>query len=134
MQVGAMRLGSNTTLTSTVLVFFGSPFPTTASSIPLGIVKDRTGAGCLERCAQESIPVSGPKPFARDGDGELYPEFCNIVGGVSRPAVSMMRIAPPLIKATVMASGYIDRRGAKSPTSLLDTLEAALPMVLLVLS
>jgi len=46
----------------------------------------------------------------------------------------MMRIAPPLIVATEMVSGYIDRRGAKSATSLLDTLEAALPMVPLVLS
>jgi hypothetical protein len=84
MQVGAIRLGSNTTLTSRVFfsALFGSPLSTTASSIPLGILKDRTEAGCLERRAQESIPVSGPKPFTRDGDGELYPEFCNIVGSV----------------------------------------------------
>ena len=44
----------------------------------------------------------------------------------------MLRIAASPMKATVMVSRYIDRRATKGATSLLDTLEAALPVVPLV--
>ena len=44
----------------------------------------------------------------------------------------MLMIAASLIKATVMASRYIYRHGTEGATSLLGTLEAALPVVPLV--
>jgi porin len=79
-QAGLSRLGSNMTLTSSVLVVFGSRRAMTASSLPLNW--DVVRLHHRQRCAQKPSPIAGVKLLTRDARRELYDIFCNIVGSV----------------------------------------------------
>jgi hypothetical protein len=85
-QAGLSRLGSNMTLTSSVLIMFGSRRAMTASSLPLSW--DVVRLHHRQRCAQKPSPIAGAKLFTRDARRELYDIFGNIVGSVVSPLLS----------------------------------------------
>jgi RNA-directed DNA polymerase len=85
-QAGLSRLGSNKTLTSSVLVVFGSRRAMTASSLPL--LWDVVRLHHRQRCAQKPSPIAGAKLFTRDARRELYDIFGNIVGSVISPLLA----------------------------------------------
>lgn len=85
-QAGLSRLGSNKTLTSSVLVVFGSRRAMTASSLPL--LWDVVRLHHRQRCAQKPSPIAGSKLFTRDARRELYDIFGNIVGSVVSPLLA----------------------------------------------
>jgi Group II intron, maturase-specific domain/Reverse transcriptase (RNA-dependent DNA polymerase) len=85
-QAGLSRLGSNMTLTSSVLVVFGSRRAMTASSLPLRW--DVVRLHHRERCAQKPNPIAGSKLLTRDACRELYDIFGNFVGSVRSPLLA----------------------------------------------